>query len=1499
MAEAERIDIPSGLNRIKTRRNPSEEPSSSGGDDSPAESGVLGGMVNEHRPPGPRGKSFGDGGRRSGSRKGFRKGRKISRWFTSYLASKDSNKDLSRNPSSNEAKRSYHSPDFKEMDRKQLLQDSSFIKKTYAQKSFSHELGPRGGLHCTGPRARSYSDLKLSLTWVEIQELLGSFHSKFEAAKEVVNVELASFSAEVANVLEKGTLSGEEETAEYLIYLSKKCMEMKPSIFRNCCEGIVQELAERRQQSKAGLLKQLLTRILFILTRCTRILQFQKESDPINEESFSRFKQCLESVPAFDKKSAIRIENADFDVSNVVEKGCSCKYGEDYNKLVTFLFCSFQMSATLINNHRRHSNANVSTSENVEPLSCNNGDAFPSYHRTYNSINENLLGICGSDFLQESVCSEVLDLVICRICEEKVPTSQLESHSYICAFADKCDLEGFDVDERLLNIAEILEQLVDSYNRSSHASCSSPDISRLQSTISVQGIESYSPKAQDLHQKVTDWMFDDIHEMDTACIDDPLTPASGHWKNLLALKLGSCLSASSNGSITPASSNATPRSSHIDLFLLDHNNSTEPVDVNQFEQTVFGQLSTSGKILCRRMPMVLLASLRMLTINNCATITDLKLQSIFIIVFGLWSWSTRLVKPPVLLCCFVSVEIVWYLARRRSKALVASLEDAHEGGRVWIGLWLEDIWEAGDDGAGGCARGTVAWARAEQWRGRAQNSGAGTRGTVARERAEQWCGNARKGRGVGAPTTAEQGRGLTQSGARAQQGRECGRAQVGRSRARAAIASRAQARAGEHRAAQSDEAQSRAGETQTHKSTLQDRRAHRWSWGTRRGCWDVRGRRAGASDGTMNELVEVARRVAGIDLTSEDIFEKLDMCWEDILDILYNQPKALVIDTFGRRIKRLLKEKYLLAMELGNFNRLKSSVQMKSREFFSGRASQSKSSPPLHLIHKERIGIDDFEIIKPISRGAFGKVFLARKRRTGDLFAIKVRFFYSFTCRDNLYLVMEYLNGGDLYSLLQKVGCLEEDIARTYIAELVLALEYLHSLGIIHRDLKPDNILIAHDGHIKCTLTPAYKQLTDFGLSKIGLINSAMDLAGASFSDSALLDSENEHISPETSQKEGNKSQSSTVGTPDYLAPEILLGRGHGYAADWWSVGIILFELITGIPPFTARFPEMIFDNILNRKIPWPQIPDDMSHEAKDLIDRLLIQEPEIRLGANGASEVVQISFNVFQLDAAFALRLPSRPDLPMGLSHRLFFLLSTSTPLASLIRVNGPHRALPATPPRRLRLPTFADAPRQLAGHRRTSMTFQPLRYTVGATPRSIVSLASLVVPRSALAPLAHLRPHLHAAYPSPACAGDLATALPDCPCSNNLSRPFVPACLRFHLTTQHRARFLPAAFIPQPDTVDDTSYFISRYSNRSYQVNDNESASDCTSNASDSNVDIDPENYVDEHNEKDDYQASIDLASLNFSFKNLSQLASMNYDVLVRSGKTPSLSQPKGPPP
>lgn len=362
--------------------------------------------------------------------------------------------------------------------------------------------------------------------------------------------------------------------------------------------------------------------------------------------------------------------------------------------------------------------------------------------------------------------------------------------------------------------------------------------------------------------------------------------------------------------------------------------------------------------------------------------------------------------------------------------------------------------------------------------------------------------------------------------------------------------------------------------------------------------------------------------------------------------------------------------------------------------------------------------IDDFEIIKLISRGAFGRVYLARKKSNGELFALKVmrkadlvrknmvqsarnernilaiannpfviRFYYSFTSKDNLYIVMEYSPGGDLASLLKSLGALDEDALRQYAAEIVLALEYCHDQGIIHRDLKPDNVLIAADGHVK---------LTDFGLSCFGVIDrtdpmtQAMDTCSGTHSASnsfpsspiksvqtlahngsirpssgcdaepqhmaSLLQSSEMHYSPnqtsllqrtiiasshvDQGRELASRTSSTTsspvkprlvvaeeevqhaVGTPDYLAPELLLGTGHGMEVDWWSLGVILFEAVTGSPPFNDDSPEKIFHNILERKITWPE-PGNLSDTIIDLIDNLLCPDPDQRLGRYGAEEVM------------------------------------------------------------------------------------------------------------------------------------------------------------------------------------------------------------------------------------------------------------------------------------
>jgi serine/threonine protein kinase len=368
------------------------------------------------------------------------------------------------------------------------------------------------------------------------------------------------------------------------------------------------------------------------------------------------------------------------------------------------------------------------------------------------------------------------------------------------------------------------------------------------------------------------------------------------------------------------------------------------------------------------------------------------------------------------------------------------------------------------------------------------------------------------------------------------------------------------------------------------------------------------------------------------------------------------------------------------------------------------------------------MALADYDLLKPISRGAFGRVMLARKRTTGDLFAVKVlrkrdlirknlmlaalaerdalargganpfvvRLFYSFTSAQNLYLVMEYAPGGDCYSLLRSLGRLEEPMVRTYLAEVVLALEYCHARGIVHRDLKPDNLLVSASGHLK---------LADFGLSLVGLADQTNDeLAGtgsatatssSSGSLSAFMPSappsplhlngtgpfgsaptgEAVALSPGTPggplappsssplespltrvralsgglgagaagagapfsppRSPAPRGANGCVGTPDYLAPEILLGTGHGPEADWWALGVMGFEFLTGTPPFNARTPQGIFDNILNRKLAWPGHAggEVLSPSAVSLLDALMTSDPATRLGHGGAGEVKEHPF--------------------------------------------------------------------------------------------------------------------------------------------------------------------------------------------------------------------------------------------------------------------------------
>ncbi|KAA8495221.1 putative serine/threonine protein kinase IRE3 [Porphyridium purpureum] len=288
--------------------------------------------------------------------------------------------------------------------------------------------------------------------------------------------------------------------------------------------------------------------------------------------------------------------------------------------------------------------------------------------------------------------------------------------------------------------------------------------------------------------------------------------------------------------------------------------------------------------------------------------------------------------------------------------------------------------------------------------------------------------------------------------------------------------------------------------------------------------------------------------------------------------------------------------------------------------------------------------INDFKVLKPVSCGAFGRVYLARKKTSEDMYAIKVirmkdmkvssmgirlqlerdiladvsspfivRFFWSFKSPTKLFFAMEYLPGGDMYSLLCNLGFLDEEVARQYLAETVAALEYLHGMGIVHRDLKPDNLLINKDGHLK---------LIDFGLSKILLRadrSRAIEILNGDVTGRKILDS---YFEGDRVEIRSASFDSEIVGTPDYLAPELLRGTGSGPSTDWWALGCIMYEFIMGIPPFHDVTQEKIFTNTLNMTIQWPLAPEEISIHGLDLLKRLLDPNVATRLGTNGCEHV-------------------------------------------------------------------------------------------------------------------------------------------------------------------------------------------------------------------------------------------------------------------------------------
>ena len=329
---------------------------------------------------------------------------------------------------------------------------------------------------------------------------------------------------------------------------------------------------------------------------------------------------------------------------------------------------------------------------------------------------------------------------------------------------------------------------------------------------------------------------------------------------------------------------------------------------------------------------------------------------------------------------------------------------------------------------------------------------------------------------------------------------------------------------------------------------------------------------------------------------------------------------------------------------------------------------------------RRKMSITEFEPLTIIGRGAFGEVRVCRQISTGDIVAIKkmrkedmlnknqlmhvrtekeimtasnpwiVKLKYSFQDEFFLYLVMEFLPGGDLMNLLMKKEILTEDEARFYTAEMILAVDSVHKLNCIHRDLKPDNILIDKNGHI---------QLSDFGLAKIAdknffpltvkdsstpqkIINSPSDSITTANTNTNINSNLNKNINfSKLNQNLNNRNKNnlkkmpkknrliaySTVGTPDYIAPEVFSQKGYGEEADWWSIGVMFFEMVVGFPPFFSENPSDTCKKIVKWKEHF-SIPSDanLSPEAENFILRM-VSPPETRLGIHGVEEIKKHPF--------------------------------------------------------------------------------------------------------------------------------------------------------------------------------------------------------------------------------------------------------------------------------
>ncbi len=288
-------------------------------------------------------------------------------------------------------------------------------------------------------------------------------------------------------------------------------------------------------------------------------------------------------------------------------------------------------------------------------------------------------------------------------------------------------------------------------------------------------------------------------------------------------------------------------------------------------------------------------------------------------------------------------------------------------------------------------------------------------------------------------------------------------------------------------------------------------------------------------------------------------------------------------------------------------------IEVKGKVNLNGVVAPKETNQLVYTSHKtvKNVDLADFKVLKVLGRGSFGKVCLVQYLPTKEIYAMKslkkdtlleqeqientllekeilqsishpflCGLVFCFQTEERIYFVMPFLSGGELFQHLKRLKTFDERKVQFYGAQIAMALDYLHSKGIIYRDLKPENILMEKNGYLR---------LADFGMAK---------------------------------KLKENELAMSFCGTPEYLAPEIIAEKGHDKTADWWSFGILLYEMFCGLPPFYVDNVDKMYEMIQKNEVKFPKRVN-LSQNAKDIILKLLDKNPKKRLGAKkGLQEI-------------------------------------------------------------------------------------------------------------------------------------------------------------------------------------------------------------------------------------------------------------------------------------